>query len=88
MQLRDVAPVPDFKLVPRDLEMEYCKRDKVRDLNPDIDFVTEPKYYTMPPLLKLLMERNLKESMRPLMKNPLSFLNIKLSSRKTWKLHP
>ena len=61
VQLRDVAPVPDFKLVPRDLEQEYCKWDKVRDFNPEIDFVTEPKYYTMPPLLKLLMERNLKE---------------------------
>ena len=75
VQLRDVAPVPDFKLVPRDLEQEYCKWDKVRDFNPEIDFVTEPKYYTMPPLLIVktsLMERNHEES----------FLDIKLSSQK------
>jgi len=61
VQLQEIAPIPDFKLVSKSEEESYCKWDKVRDYSAEIDVVTEPKYYTMPPLLKLLMERNLKE---------------------------
>ena len=59
--MQDIAPSPDFKLISKDQEAEYCKFDQIRDFSATVDFVTEPKYYTMPPLLKLLMERNLKE---------------------------
>jgi len=61
VQLQDIAPSPDFKLISKDQEADYCKWDKIREFTPEVDYVTEPKYYTMPPLLKLLMERNLKE---------------------------
>lgn len=61
VKLQDIAPLPDFKLVHKAEEEQYCQWDKVRDFAPEVDFVKEPKYYTMPPLLKLLMERNLKE---------------------------
>jgi len=61
VQLQEIASIPDFKLIAKDAEAEYCKWEKIRDFTPEVDYVTEPKYYTMPPLLKLLMERNLKE---------------------------
>ena len=61
VQLQEVAPVPDFRLVAKDAEAEYCKWDKVRDFSEELDIIPEPKHYSMPPLLKLLMERNLKE---------------------------
>lgn len=61
VNLQDLASVPDFRLVSREDEAEFCQWEKIRDFSVDQDFVTEPKYYAMPPLLKLLMERNLKE---------------------------
>jgi len=61
VQLQEVAPVPDFRLVAKDAEAEYCQWDKVRDFSAELDIIPEPKHYSMPPLLKLLMERNLKE---------------------------
>merc|ERR1712240_555345 len=32
-----------------------------RDYSPEMDQVKEPKYFSVPPLLRLLMERNMKE---------------------------
>jgi len=61
VDLASIAPVPDFRLVNRLDEAEYCKWEKLRDFSTDVDFVTEPKYFTVPPLLKLLMERNMAE---------------------------
>jgi len=61
VDLANIAPVPDFKLVARDQESEFCQWEKLRDFSTDVDFVTEPKNFTLPPLLKLLMERNLSE---------------------------
>jgi len=61
VDLANIASVPDFRLVARDQEPEFCQWEKLRDFTTDVDFVTEPKYFTLPPLLKLLMERNLSE---------------------------
>eukprot|EP00092_Neocalanus_flemingeri_P037497 GFUD01040830.1.p1 GENE.GFUD01040830.1~~GFUD01040830.1.p1 ORF type:complete len:262 (+),score=80.19 GFUD01040830.1:651-1436(+) len=61
VDLASLAPVPDFKLISRQDEAGFCKWEKLRDFSPDVDFVTEPKYFTVPPLLKLLMERNMAE---------------------------
>lgn len=61
VNLQDVASVPDFKLISREDESEFCQWEKIRDFSAEKDFVREPKYYSMPPLLRLLMERNLRE---------------------------
>jgi len=61
VNLQDLASVPDFKLVSRQDEAEFCQWEKIRDFSVAQDFVKEPKYYNMPPLLRLLMERNLAE---------------------------
>jgi len=61
VNLQDIAAVPDFKLVSRDDEAEFCQWEKIRDFSVETDFVREPKYYNMPPLLRLLTERNLAE---------------------------
>jgi len=61
VNLQDIASAPDFKLISRDEEEEFCQWAKLREFSVDVDFVKEPKYYNMPPLLKLLMERNLAE---------------------------
>jgi len=59
VDLSKIAPLPDFMLVPKDEEDEFCKWSELRDYSVDKDYVTEPKYYTMPPLLKLYMEREM-----------------------------
>eukprot|EP00088_Acartia_fossae_P017755 TRINITY_DN2015_c0_g1_i4.p1 TRINITY_DN2015_c0_g1~~TRINITY_DN2015_c0_g1_i4.p1 ORF type:complete len:253 (+),score=69.76 TRINITY_DN2015_c0_g1_i4:594-1352(+) len=61
VDLSKIAPLPDFLLIPKDEEAKFCKWSELRDYSPDKDFVTEPKYYTMPPLLKLYMEREMKK---------------------------
>lgn len=61
VDLAEIAPIPDFRLVPRDEESEFCQWDKLRNFSPEIDCVTEPKHFSLPPLLRLLMERNMKE---------------------------
>jgi len=61
VDLAEIAPVPDFKLISRHIEEEFCKWEHLRDFSPEVDYVTEPKYFTVPPLLKLLMERNFAE---------------------------
>jgi len=61
VDLGNLAPVPDFRLVDRVEEGNFCKWESLRDFSPDVDYVTEPKYFTLPPLLKLLMERNMAE---------------------------
>ena len=59
VQLQEVAPIHDFRLVAKDAEVEYCKWDKVRDFSKVLDIFTEPKHYSMPPLLKLLLLRGI-----------------------------
>jgi len=61
VDLASIAPVPDFKLVSKADEEKFCKWKSLRDFSTDVDFVTEPKYFTVPPLLRLLMERNIAE---------------------------
>jgi len=61
VDLANIAPVPDFRLVSRKDEKDFCKWDSLRDFSKDIDYVIEPKHFTIPPLLRLLMERNMKE---------------------------
>jgi len=61
VDLSSIATLPDFRLVPREEEAEFCKWETLRDFSPALDRVTEPKYWTMPPLLRLLVERNLRE---------------------------
>jgi len=61
VDLGNLAPVPDFRLVTRREEERFCKWDSLRDFSTDVDYVTEPKYFTVPPLLQLLMERNMAE---------------------------
>jgi len=61
VDLGNLAPVPDFRLVSRRDEERFCKWECLRDFSTDVDYVTEPKYFTVPPLLQLLMERNMAE---------------------------
>jgi len=59
VDLSKIAPLPDFLLIPKDEENTFCKWSELRDYSVDKDYVSEPKYYTMPPLLKLYMEREM-----------------------------
>jgi len=61
VDLASIAPVPDFKLVSRADEEKFCKWNILRDYSPEVDYVMEPKYFTLPPLMRLLMERNMSE---------------------------
>jgi len=61
VDLASLAPIPDFKLVSKVDEDKFCQWDSLRDFSTEVDYVTEPKYYTVPPLLQLLMERNMAE---------------------------
>jgi len=61
VDLASIAPVPDFKLVSKADEEKFCKWNILRDYSPEVDYVMEPKYFTLPPLMKLLMERNMAE---------------------------
>jgi len=61
VDLADLSAVPDFRLISKNDEVNYCKWETLRDYSPDIDYVVEPKFFEVPPLLKLLMERNMAE---------------------------
>lgn len=61
VDLSKLAAIPDFRLVPRDLEDQVCQWQQLRDYSPEKDFVVKPKYYTIPPLMKILMEREMKK---------------------------
>jgi len=61
VDLSNIASIPDFRLVAKDEEADFCRWKELRDYSPQVDKVTEPKYFTLPPLLRLLMERNMKE---------------------------
>jgi len=80
VDLADIAPLPDFRLIPRQQEAEVCKWETLRQFSEEIDNVTEPKYFTVPPLLRMLMERNMKERGEKI--TPESFL---LPHYKTYK---
>ena len=58
--LSEEAQFPDFKLVPKDQEDEFCRWNEVQDYVHEIDAEVRPKAYEMPPLLKLYVERNRK----------------------------
>jgi len=58
VDLSQIAPLPDFILLPKNEEQAFCQWDKIRDYSPEIDVVVEPKHFTVPPLLRLLMERD------------------------------
>jgi len=60
VDLSNIASIPDFKLVPRAEEPEFCRWGEVRDYSPDKDFVVKEKYFTVPPLMKILLEREMK----------------------------
>lgn len=60
VDLSQIASLPDFILVPKHQEQEFCKWESLRDYSPEMDYVVEPKYYTMPPLLRLVMEREMR----------------------------
>jgi len=60
VDLSQIAALSDFLLVPKHLEKEFCKWESLRDYSPEQDYVVEPKYYTMPPLLRLVMEREMR----------------------------
>lgn len=61
VDLSKIADLPDFILISKHEEDKFCKWETLRDYNPEIDVVVEPKYYKAPPLLRLLMEREMKE---------------------------
>jgi len=75
VDLSKIAPLPDFLLIPKDEENTFCKWSELRDYSVDKDYVSEPKYYAMPPLLKLYMEREMNKEELILLKN-LSFFHI------------
>ena len=51
---------PDFRLVAKDGEDEFCQWDKVRDYDPAVDAEKRPRHMEMPPLLRKVVERNTK----------------------------
>jgi len=57
VDLSQLASIPDFKLVPKKDEAAFCRWGEVRDYSTEKDFAVKPKYFTLPPLLKILMER-------------------------------
>jgi len=61
VDLADIAPLPDFKLIPREEEAEVCRWDSLRPFSAEEDTIVEPAHFTCPPLLRMLMERNMKE---------------------------
>jgi len=61
VDLADLAPLPDFRLVAREEEEQVCRWGELREFDTERDTVTEPAHYTAPPLLKLLMERTMRE---------------------------
>jgi len=61
VDLADIAPLPDFKLIPREEEAEVCRWDSLRPFSAEEDTVAEPAHFTCPPLLRMLMERSMKE---------------------------
>jgi len=59
VDLSKLASIPDFKLVPKAKESSVCRWDEIRDYDTEKDFVVKPKHFTIPPLLKILMEREM-----------------------------
>jgi len=51
---------PDFRLVPKDQEDEFCRWSEIVDYDPSAHAPARSKYMEMPPLLKLVMERTKK----------------------------
>lgn len=58
--LSEEAQYPDFKLVPKDEEDAFCKWDQIKDFVLERDAEAKPKYIEIPPLLKMVVERNRK----------------------------
>ena len=56
--LSSEAQYPDWKLVPKDEEDKFCQWDKIKDFVHSRDAEPKPKYFEMPPLLKLVIARN------------------------------
>lgn len=61
VDLSKLASIPDFRLVPRDEEEVVCQWEQLRDYSPEKDFVVKPKHFTIPPLMKILMEREMEK---------------------------
>ena len=53
-----IAKYPDFKLVPKDQETEFCRWNEIQDFVLSRDAEPKPKYIEIPPLLKLYMARS------------------------------
>jgi len=60
VDLSQIASLPDFVLVHKHQEHDFCKWAELRDYSKEEDYVVEPKYYTVPPLFRLLMEREMR----------------------------
>ena len=58
--ISNIAHKPDFRLVPKDEEEAFCQWDKVRDFDHARDAELKPKFAQMPPLMRLVIERNRK----------------------------
>ena len=55
--LSDDAQFPDFNLVPKSEEDNFCKWNELRYFDVEKDAEAKPKYFEMPPLLKLYLEQ-------------------------------
>ena len=51
VDLADLAPLPDFRLVPRDLEEQVCQWDKLREYSPQV--TNNSYWFTIRPFLKI-----------------------------------
>lgn len=60
VDLSKIAPLPDFILIRKQDEESFCKWNSLRAYDPEVDVVVEPKHYTAPPLLRMLMEREMR----------------------------
>ena len=58
--LSEEAKFPDFNLVPKEEEETFCRWDRVKDFLWERDAELKPKYFEMPPLMKIFMKEKLK----------------------------
>ena len=76
---------PDFRLVAKDGEEDFCRWDKVRDYDPAVDAEKRPRYMEMPPLLRKVMQRNTKAKKAKGTQAPLSEEELRLPAYKTYR---
>ena len=56
--MSSVAYKPDFRLVPKDEEEDFCQWANIKDYDKSVDAPVKAKWAEMPPLMKEVIRRN------------------------------